>query len=174
MIIYDASGKNLGDQPPKPLTGTFCRQAYMFAEVMKEDGETSERDLVRYQQPHVVTLLVYDSKFQIDAKRREYYVYAPSDYRSAVQLALVLWKKWERGPKPHDVDDISDWYPKIEDAVVAEEIDDETFMEQWRATVSRKHYAAGHPNDPFAFTCLNQDVMLYKTSDFQAGLRVRV
>lgn len=146
----------------------------MFANVMNELTEQPERQLVRYQQPHVVTLLIYSSKLQLNATRREYYVYAPSDYKSAVQLALVLWKKWERGLKPEHIHDISDWYPKIEDGAVAEEIDDITFAEQWQAASVRKFRAAGHPGDPFAFTCLDQDVMLYKASDFQSGLRVRV
>lgn len=174
MIIYDASGNKLADKAPKPLTGSFCRRAYMFANVVNELSGTTSRELVRYQQPHVVTLLIYDSKFQLKAKRREYYVYAPSDYKSAVQLALVLWKRWERGPKPAHVDDVTGWYPKLEDGAVAEEIDDKTFEEQWRASLGREFRAAGHPGDPFAFTCLNQDVMLYKTSDFQTGLNVRV
>ena len=140
------------------------------------DPQTGEikQELVRYQQPHVVTLLIYGSKFQLEATRREYYVYAPSDYKSAVQLALILWKKWERGPMPPHVDDARDWWPKLEDGAVAEEIDDATFESQWQSTLGRKFHAAGHPADPFAFTCLDQDVMLYKTSDFQDGLLVRV
>ena len=174
VTIYDASGKPLGVNPPKPLTGAFCRRAYMFADVFNEITEQPERQLVRYQQPHVVTLLIYNSKLQINATRREYYVYAPSDYKSAVQLALLLWKKWERGPQPQHISDTSDWYPKLEDGAVAEEIDDNTFEEQWRAASARKYRAAGHPGDPFAFTCLDQDVMLYKATDFQSGLRVTV
>ena len=174
VTIYDPSGKKLADRPPVPLSGNFCRRAHLYANVWNDLTQQSERQLVRYQQPHVVTLLIYNSRLQLNATRREYYVYAPSDYKSAVQLALVLWKRWERGPRPAHIDDNADWYPKLEDGAVAEEIDDSTFEEQWRAASARKFRAAGHPGDPFAFTCLDQDVMLYKTSDFQAGLSVRV
>ena len=173
MIIYDAAGKKLADQPPKVGSGAFYRKAHRFADVVNEFTGTTSNELVRYQQPHVVTLLMYRSKLQLVATRREYYVYAPSDYKSAVQLALVLWKRWECDPVAK-LDGEDNKYPKIEDGAVAEEIDDATFEEQWRAASTRKYKAAGNPGDPFAFTCLDQDVMLYKTSDFQSGLNVRI
>jgi len=175
MNIYDDSGKIIATQPPKPLTGEFCRKAYMYGMVEHPVSLEMEEKLVRHQLPHVVTLLIYDSKLQLTPTRREYYVYAPGDFKSAVTLAIMLWKRWERGPKPFDVEYRGEeWYPKFEDAVVAEVIDDKCFEEQWRAASSRKFKAAGHPNDPFAFTCLDQDVMLFKTSDFQQGLQVRI
>jgi hypothetical protein len=175
MNIYDDSGKVIATQPPKTLTGEFCRKAYMYGMVEHPVTLELEEKLVRHQLPHVVTLLIYDSKLQLTPTRREYYVYAPGDFKSAVTLAIMLWKRWERGPKPFDVEYRGEeWYPKFEDAVVAEVIDDKCFEEQWRAASSRKFKAAGHPNDPFAFTCLDQDVMLFKTSDFQQGLQVRI
>lgn len=175
MNIYDESGKVMASKPPEVLTGDFCRRAYMYASVENPLSGEFERQLVRYQIPHVVTLLVYNSKLQLEPTRREYYLYAPADFRSPAQLALLLWKRWERGPKPFEVEyQGADWYPKIEDAMVAEPIDDNCFAEQFKAASTRKFRAAGHPHDPFAFTCLDQDVMLFKTTDFQQGLQVRV
>jgi len=175
MPIYDEAGKVIATQPPQVLSGSFCRKAFMPGLVENPITLEYEEKLVRHQMPHVVTLLIYNSKLQIQPLRREYYIYAPADHKSAVVLAIMLWKRWERGPKPFDVEyKGADWYPKFEDGAVAEVIDDACFEEMWRAASVRKFKAAGHPGDPFAFTCFDQDVMLFKTPDFQQGLQVRI
>lgn len=172
MPIFDSTGKKIADVPPKPLSATFCKQAHLPFMVEDLIGGYKE-EMMRIQVPHVVTLLVYESKFQLQATQREYFVYAPPDMKSAVALALKLWKRWE---KPHSnwFVDKSEDYPKVDDAVVAEKIDDNCFAEMWQSACKRKFKAAGHPHDPFAFTCLDPDVMLYKSADFQSGLIVTV
>lgn len=183
MQLYDASGKPLSQTPPHPLTATFCRSVYYQGptrhEVVQADGKfTTEvsNDLVRAQVPHIVTLIAYGSKFQLEPTLREYFVYAPMDYKSSVKLALSLWRRWEK-PKRKEwetVEDLRDDYPKIEDATVSEPIDDNFFVEMWNATKLRRHRFAGHPADPFAFTSLEQDIKVYRTTDFQKDLVVTV
>ena len=67
-----------------------------------------------------------------------------------------------------------DVYPKVDDGIVAEPISDSDYDAHWRDVVKRKHKAAGDPTDPFAFTCLDTDVMVFKTADFQEGLHVTI
>lgn len=181
MQLYDASGKKLETPVPNPLTGTFCRSVY-YQVATKVDmvntngsaGFTVKNELVRAQYPHLVTLLVYESKFQLQATRREYFVYAPMDLSSSAKLAVRLWRRWEKARRGPDdlILDMNEDFPKVDDGVVSEPIDDNFFAEMWRHARQRKHKFAGDPNDPFAFTCLDQDVMVYKTSDFQTGLQV--
>jgi hypothetical protein len=139
-------------------------------------GDPVRDALVRAQIPYLVTLLMYSSKFQLEATRREYLLYAPMDVKSAAKLAFQLWRRWEKPARAEwDVcDDLENDYPKLDDAAVVEPIDDATFDDQWRSARTRKHRAAGDQDDPFAFTCLDQDVMLFKAADFQQGLRVTV
>jgi len=81
-------------------------------------------------------------------------------------------------------------WPKVGEGAVAERIDDETFMELWKfaqrkGESKRKitsgivrftpgYLAAGHPEDPFAFTDTSGSVRLYRTGDFQNGMDIRI
>jgi hypothetical protein len=87
-----------------------------------------------------------------------------------------LWRRWEKPARPSWdlVTDLNDDYPKVEDAAVSEPIDDNFFAEMWEAARSRKHLKAGHPNDPFAFTCLDPTVKVWRTENFQKDLAVTV
>ena len=135
-----------------------------------------KHDLVRAQVPHLVTLIVYESKFQLKGTTREYFVYAPMDIQKSVQLAFKLWRKWEKPRRAAGVwiEDMRDDYPKVDDAAVSDPIDDNFFAEMWRATFTKKHRCAGLPHDPFAFTCLDPSVKVYRSEDFQKGLRITV
>jgi hypothetical protein len=179
MQLYDASGTPLSSQPPSPLTATFCRSVYYQGptrhDVVVEDGKAVtqvKNDLVRAQWPHLVRLLVYRSKFQMQPDEREYFVYAPMDYKSSVKLVMRLWRRWEKPRKAgwEFVEDLNDDYPKVDDAAVSEPIDDNFFDEMWNAAKQRKHLSAGHPGDPFAFTCLDPSIKVYRTEDFQKDL----
>lgn len=183
MQMLDASGAPIQGGIPKVLTATFCRSVFFRGtdanEIEIVDGDHTfgtREDLRRLQIPQLVTLLVYRSKFQLQAERREYFVYAPPDIKSAVKLATQLWNRWEKPPRLEEflLTDMEDIYPKIDDACTSEVIDDAFFDEMWKAARLRKHRAAGHPEDPFAFTSLDPDVMVYKHTDFQKGLAVTV
>lgn len=148
-------------------------------DVLGSDGSASvevRHDVVRAQVPHLVTLLIYSSKFQLQAEPREYFVYAPMDVQHSVKLALKLWRRWEKPRRVGDqfVEDLRDDYPKVDDAAVSEPIDDKFFDEMWRSIRLRNHRAAGNPDDPFAFTCLDRSIKVYRTSDFQKDLVVSV
>lgn len=182
MEIFDASGNPM-QGPPSPLSATFCRSAHYVGptrvETVGAGGKIRtevKNDLVRAQVPHLVRLLVYHSKFQVTPDEREYFVYAPMDYKSSVKLVMDLWRRWEKPRKKgwEFVEDMRDDYPKVEDAAVSEPIDDNFFDEMWRAAKQRAHRAAGHPDDPFAFTCLDPTVKVYRTADFQKDLVVTV
>ena len=183
MQLYDSAGKPLKTGPPTPLTAAFCRAAYYQGPTRHEiigsgDAASTEvrHDLVRAQVPHLVTLLVYRSKLQLRPAEREYFVYAPMDYKSSVKIVMRMWRRWEK-PRRREADsviDMLDDYPKVEDAAVSEPIDDKFFDEMWKATRQRKHLCAGHPNDPFVFTCLDPSVKVFRTEDFQKDLVVSV
>ena len=181
MELFDASGRPIQGPPPSPLTATFCRSAFYQGptrhEVVGKGGLVSmevKHDLVRAQVPHLVRLLVYGSKLQLQPTEREYFVYAPMDYKSSVRLVMRLWRRWEKPRRVEFVGDMLDDYPKVEDAAVSEPIDDNFFDEMWRATKQRNHRSAGHPADPFAFTCLDPGVKVFRTADFQKDLVVTV
>jgi hypothetical protein len=172
-------------EPPKPevpLSATMLRRYYMQgpARVGKYDdmghmGEPIREALVRSQVPYIVTLLVYLSKFQVAPLRREYFVYAPLEIQKAAELAFRLWQRWERGPRPEfQFEDLREVYPKVDDGIVGEPIDDNLFAAHWKDVQKRDYKCAGDPADPFAFTCLDQDVMLQKVTDFQDGLAVKI
>lgn len=185
MQLLDSSGAPFVGGIPKVLSGTFCRSVFFRGNTsdVVVDGDNADarvevrERLIRAQVPHMVTLLVYNSKFELQPAQREYFVYAPMDIKGSVQLAFKLWRRWE---KPQRVEfataiDLEDDYPKVEDAAVSEPIDDAFFDEMWRSVrASGKYKAAGHPDDPFAFTSLDPDIRVYKTSDFQEGLAVTV
>ena len=172
-------------EPPKRgeiLSASILRTFYMqgMARVGKFDefghtGDPIREALVRSQVPYLVTLLVYHSQFDIEPVRREYCVYAPLEVQKAAELAIRLWQRWERPPRPEFLfGDMRDVYPKVDDGVVAEPISDSLFDEHWKDVRKRSHKYAGNPDDPFAFTCLDQDVMLQKITDFQDGLAVKI
>ena len=183
MQLLDSEGKPIAGGLPRVLTASFCRGVFFRAvdinEVVIEEGlqvMANREDLRRAQLPHLVTLLVYSSKFQLEPVRREYFVYAPPDIKSSVKLAMQLWKRWEKPRRAIDylVTDMNEDFPKVEDACVSEVIDDKFFDEMWKNVSAKAHKAAGHPADPFAFTSLDPDIMVYKFTDFQKGLAVTV
>jgi hypothetical protein len=180
--LYDHMGRPLKEAPPTQLTASWCQKAYHkgLARVgnYDSDGRSAsgiQEELVRAQIPYVVTLLIYDSKLQIEPTHREYFVYAPLEIQKAAELALRLWQRWERPPRPKFLfGDMREVFPKVEDGIVAEPISDSDFANHWKDVKPRRRKMAGHPDDPFAFTCLDPDVMVFKTSDFQDGLRVKI
>jgi hypothetical protein len=180
--IYDHLGRPWKEEIPSVKSATWMRRVYYKgpARVGRFDsdgkeGDTIREELVRAQIPYVCTLLVYESKFQIEPTRREYFVYAPLEIQKAAELALRLWQRWERPPRPEfTFGDMREVFPKIEDGIVAEPLMDADFDEHWKDVRKRPHKAAGNPDDPFAFTCLDQDVKIYKHSDFQAGLITKI
>ena len=184
VLLCDHLGRPV--KAPKPgevLSATKMRTFYLkgMARVGQFDkdgrsGDSIREELVRAQVPYIVTLLVYDSKFQIEPTRREYFVYAPLEIQKAAELALRLWQRWERPPRPEfTFGDMREVFPKVDDGIVAQPLDtDAEFDAHWKDVQPRAHKAAGNPDDPFAFTCLDQDVMLQKWTDFQAGLRVKI
>lgn len=141
-----------------------------------KSGDIIREEIVRAQVPYVVSILMYRSKFEIEPTRREYCVYAPMEIQKAAEVAIRMWQRWE-GPRQSDqlkFGDMNDLYPKFEDGVVAEPIDDASYDAHWADVRRRKHRCAGNPDDPFVFTCTDQDVMLFKTADFQTGLHTRI
>lgn len=178
--IYDHMGRPLKGPIPPVKTAKFMRSVFYKgpARVGKFDdagktGDTVREELVRAQVPYLVTLLIYHGKHQVAAEEREYFVYAPLEIQKAAELAIRLWQRWERPPRGEfTFGDMREVYPKIGEGVVAEPMSDGDYDEHWKdvkATKGGRFKAAGDPDDPFAFTCLDQDIKLYKSSDFQAG-----
>jgi hypothetical protein len=182
VVLFDHMGRPMKEAPPKMLSATWCRKAYNkgLARVGQFDengrsGDPIRESLVRAQIPYVVTLLVYASKFEISPTRREYFLYAPMEVQKAAELGFRLWRRWERPPRPEfNFENLEDTYPKVDDGIVAEPIADSDYATHWKDVSKRKHKAAGDPEDPFAFTCLDSDVMVFKTADFQEGLNVTI
>jgi hypothetical protein len=181
---FDEAGRPIKTLP-KVMTGAFARRA--FRPGLKEelivsgDGAGAEagfrQTMVRAQVPHLVTLLVYKSKFDMVPTQREYFIYAPPDIQGAAQAALMLWRRWEKGRRGVDAIigvDIADDFPKVDDGAVAEPIDDNFFDETWKHVKNKAHKCAGDPRDPWAFTCLDPEVRIYRAEDFQAGLLHRI
>jgi hypothetical protein len=182
IALFDHMGRAMKEEPPRVLSATWCRKAFNkgLARVGKFDdagrsGDPIREELVRAQVPYAVTLLVYHSKFDIEPTRREYFVYAPLEIQKAAELALRLWKRWECPPKPEfTFGDMRDVFPKVDDGIVAEPISDADYDAHWKDVINKKHRKAGKEDDPFAFTCLDTDVMVFKTADFQKGLSVTI
>lgn len=182
VVLYDHMGRPLKELPPRVLSASWCRKAYYkgMARVGEFDdagrsGDPLREELVRAQVPYVVTLLIYHSKFDIEPSKREYFVYAPLEVQKAAELALRLWKRWECPRRPEfTFGDMRDVFPKVDDGIVAEPIADSDYDSHWKDVQKRAHKAAGEPGDPFAFTCLDTDVMVFKTADFQEGLHVTI
>ncbi len=180
--IYDHMGRLRTDKIPDVLSATYCQGCFYKgnARVGKFDkdghaGDPIREELVRAQVPYAVTLIIYESKFQIEPTKREYFVYAPLEVQKAAEIAIRLWQRWERPPRPEFIfEDMREVYPKVGEGVVAQPIGDEDFAQHWKYVRTKKYKAAGHPDDPFAFTCLDQDVIAFKTSDFQQGLIVKI
>lgn len=168
---------------PAVLSATFCKRCFYQgpARVGKYDdhgvsGDPIRESLVRAQVPYVVTLLIYESKFQIAPTEREYFVYAPLDVQKGAEIAMRLWQRWEKPPRDGEFlfGDMREIYPKVGEGVAATPIGDEDFASHWADVRKRPYRAAGDPEDPFAFTCLDQDVRLFKVADFQADHRVKI
>lgn len=191
VSLYDHMGRPMKSDPPSPLTSDYCRQVYYKgpARVGKYDDSGSlvddpfgiREELVRAQVPYCVHLVIYESKFQISPTLREYFVYAPLEVQKAAEVALRLWQRWEKPSKRTVVDgesynftDMRDDYPKVGEGVAAKPMDDVDFDSHWADVKRRAHRAAGHPERPFAFTCLDEDVILFKHTDFQEGHRVKL
>lgn len=182
VTLYDHMGRPMKELPPRVLSASWCRGVFYKGQarvgLVDKDGRTGapvREDLVRAQVPYVVTLLVYRSRFDIVPETREYFVYAPMEVQKAAELALRLWRRWEK-PKREEFsgEDMRYDYPKVDDGIVAEPITDSDFDGHWRSVRDRPHRAAGRETDPFAFTCLDPDVKVFKTSDFQAGMSVTI
>jgi hypothetical protein len=182
VSLFDHMGRPLKEAPPRSLSATWCRKAYHkglarvgLIDDLGRSGDPIREELVRAQVPYVVTLLIYHSKFDVVPSRREYFVYAPLEVQKAAELGLRLWRRWECPPRPEfEFRDLNDVFPKVEDGIVAEPITDSDYDAHWKDVRKRVHKAAGNPDDPFAFTCLDTDVMVFKTSDFQEGLHVTI
>jgi hypothetical protein len=136
-----------GPKRGAPLSARQMRTYYVqgMARVGKYDehgksGSPVREALVRAQVPYIVTLLVYHGKFQIEPTHREYFVYAPMEVQKAAELALRLWQRWERGPRPEfQFEDMREVYPKVDDGVVGEPISDAMFDEHWKDVQKRAH-----------------------------------
>ena len=180
--LYDHMGRPYKGEIPRVMSAKWMRTVYRkgLAQVGEYDdmgvrGDHVREALLRAQIPYVVTLLVYESKFQIAPTRREYFVYSPGEQTKAAALALRLWQRWERPPREAFVfEDLRDVFPKVDDGICAEPITDKDYDEHWKYVRNKPHRAAGNPEDPFAFTCLDPDVMVFKVTDFQAGLDFRI
>lgn len=180
--IYDHMGKPWAREIPTVKSSKWMRQIYYkgparVGEVDK-DGKTGapiREELVRAQVPYCVVLLIYNSKFQVTPDEREYFVYAPLEVSKAAEMAVRLWQRWERPKRPEfNFGDMRETYPKIGEGVMAEPMADEDFESHWKDVVKRKHRCAGDKDDPWGFTCLDDDVKLYKHTDFQHGLDTKI
>jgi hypothetical protein len=182
--LYDHLGRPFKERFPKKLSASFLQRLYHkgAARVGQYDangkaGDSVREELFRAQVPYVVMLLVYNSRFDISPTRREYYVYAPMDLTLAAKQAFALWRRWEKKASSacRAVEDLEHDYPKVDEAAFAIPLDtDEDFRAHWSTVKRHAHKAAGNPDDPIAYTCLNQDVLAFKTSDYQAGMPHRI
>lgn len=174
--VCDADGKPIRVLPDY-ITADFMRSCFRKdKEELKVDltGSVSilPPTLVRAQIPYLVTLRVYKSLLQ--AVEQEWILYAPGDLKSAATTATAMWKRWFKPGKKSDGPRagiaIEQDYPLIRDGVIVEPIDDKFFDECWRYVSKRPHKAAGHPGQPWLFTCLDESFRIYHHTDRQAGL----
>lgn len=155
------------------------RKARGVLKVTSDGGvDVSSAQLVRAQVPYLVTLHVYTSKFQLTPDEQEWLLYAPADLKSAATTVMMMWKRWFKpDKKPGEAASgilMEDDFPLLEDGVIIEPIDDNFFEECWRFVRNRPHKAAGHPEQPWLFRCLDNDFRVYQHTDRQAGLRHRI
>ena len=169
------------DDYPKHMSSEFIRKLYRRGkDKIKVNGSgdsasvTTSMNIYRAQAPHIVTLPIMASEFAVEPEFREYFVYAPNgEPGRAGYFAMNLWKKWERIDKGIPVDQD---FPRVDHVqgevagMICEQIDDGDFDETWKAVRQRKHKAAGDPEHPFAFTCLDKDFRIYKTGDPASGI----
>jgi hypothetical protein len=181
--LYDHLGRPFREKFPKNLSAKFLQRIYHkgparvgLYDANGKSGSLVREELVRAQTPYVVVLLMYRSRFEITPQRREYYVYAPMELTKAAKLALGLWRRWEKELRGefNFAEDFADDYPKVDDAAFVIPLADVDYATQWRAVRAKSHKCAGDPNDPFAFTCFDPDILAYKTADFQAGMPVKI
>lgn len=198
MTILDRDGKLLANEPPRVLSGSFCREAHALGTVSRKNEETMKLDhsseFIRMQVPWLVSLLCYNSKLQLQPERIEMHIYAPPQQSVAVKAAYELWRWWwkcvpTRGATIEQELAAPEW-PKIEDGAVAEETDDDTFVSAWRHVMlkgearrtvrdgvvafTKGFLAAGNQTDPWAFVDTSGDVRIYRAADFQEGLNFRI
>lgn len=183
MKLYDHLGQPWTEPIPDVKSAKWMRSVYYkgqarVGDVDKDGLSTSSpirEELVRAQVPWCVVLLIYESKYQVDPVRREYFLHCPMEMTQAAKMAMRLWQRWERPPRPEfNFEDMRDVYPKVGEGIMAEPMQESDYDEHWRDVKSRPHHAVGDPEDPWAFTCLDEDVKLYKQTDFQHGLDVKI
>lgn len=188
IALYDHMGRPWKEKEPRVKSATWMRRLYYKGKarvgLYDNDGKSGDpiRDeLVRAQIPWCCHVMVYTSKFQQAPIVREYFVHCSQEIQEAAKFAFRLWQRWEKPSKRTVVgddsfvfDDMRDQYPKVEDGIIATPMADSDYESHWRDVRKRPHRAAGDPDDPFAFTCLDQDAMLFKTADFQDGLAVKI
>ncbi len=155
------------------------RKAKGVLKVTSDGGaDVSNARLVRAQIPYLVTLHVYTSKFQLEPDEQEWLLYAPADLKSAATTVMMMWKRWFKPDrKPGEAASgilMQDDFPLLEDGVIIEPIDDKFFEECWRYVRNRNHKAAGHPEQPWLFRCLDDGFRIYQHTDRQAGLTHRI
>lgn len=173
--VCDADGKPIPILPDY-ITADFMRSCFRKdKKELKVDTSGSVTvlppTLVRAQIPYLVTLRVYKSLLQ--AVEQEWILYAPGDLKSASTTAAVMWKRWFKPGKKDGARvgiAMEKDYPLLRDGVIVEPIDDKFFDECWRYVSKRPHKAAGHPDQPWLFTCLDEDFKVYNHTDRQAGL----
>lgn len=166
---------------PDYITADFMRTTFRKdRKELKVDAHlgviTVAPTLVRAQIPYLVTLYVQRSL--LVREEMEWLVYAPGDLKSASTTALTMWKRWFKPRKdpdgaPSGIAMELD-YPLVRDGVLVEPIDDNFFDECWRYVSKRPHKAAGHPDQPWLFTCLDEGFKIYNHTDRQAGLIHRI
>lgn len=168
---------------PDYVTADFMRSCFRKVSAeLKVDASgsviTSNPGIVRAQIPYLVTLHVYNSKFQLTPIEQEWFTYSPGDLQSAAKAVMLNWKRWFKpGRKPGEAPSgilMQDDFPLLEDGAVIEPIDDKFFDECWSYVRNRPHKSAGHPEQPWLFTCLEEDFKIYRHTDRQAGLIHRI
>lgn len=177
--LFDKYGKPIPVLPDH-ITAEFMRSTFRKGGRTLVVGADSlsvsfDEGLVRAQIPYLVTLYVQRSL--LVREEMEWLVYAPADLKSAATTALTLWKRWfkpARPPGEASPPDLATDYPLVRDGVVVEPVDDKFFDECWRYVCKRQHRAAGHPHEPWLFTCLDPDFKVYNHTDRQQGLIHRI
>ena len=179
--VCDSTGASIPVLPDF-MTSQFMRSTFRKDQsqlLVHSDGSAStvSPTLMRAQIPYLVTLLVYKSKFQMTPLEQEWLLYALPDLKTASTNALTMWKRWF---KPSDGREkaagiaLEDRYPMVADGVIVEPIDDAFYDECWAHVRKHPHKAAGHPDDPWLFTSLDDGFKIYRHTDRQQGLIYRL
>lgn len=188
----------MASAPPRVLTGDFCRRAHYKGTVGRRNESAMKMDvapdLIRFQVPWLVSLLHYDSKLQMEPTRLEMHIYAPPQESVAAKAAYELWRWWWKDVPTRgatiEQELAAPEYPKIEDGMVAEATDDATFMDAWKFAsrggeakrlefdgirrFTPGYLAGGHPHDPWCFIDMSGQVRIFRSTDFQSGLNLKI